>query len=212
MLKFFQKKKTPVTRAAPEGLRLYAVGDVHGRLDALELLVAAIREEPADGLQPCADHAGRLCRPRPPPRCEVMERLIAMEGDASLETRFIRGNHEETMLSFLGEPSLGATWCSFGGVETLLSYGVVAPLMSDPPEAWDAARDAFAAAIPASHVRFLQALEPAVEYGDYFFTHAGVRPGVELEEQDPHDMMWIRDDFLRGSATFSKCHRPRSYA
>ena len=215
MLNFFQRKKPPVTRAAPEGLRLYAVGDVHGRLDALELLVAAIREEGADGLGPVLIMLGDYVDRGPASR-QVIDRLVALEGDGSLETRFIRGNHEDTMLSFLGEPSLGATWCSFGGVETLLSYGVTAPLMSDPPEAWEAARDAFAAAIPPSHVRFLQALEPAVEYGDYFFTHAGVRPGVELDDQDPYDLMWIRDDFLRGSATFSKCivhgHTPEADA
>ena len=62
----------------------------------------------------------------------VLDRLIALEEDAALQTRFIRGNHEDTMLSFLGEASLGSTWCSFGGVETLQSYGVVAPLLSDP--------------------------------------------------------------------------------
>lgn len=215
MLNFFQRKKAPVTRTAPEGLRLYAVGDVHGRLDALELLVNAILDEPADGLSPVLIMLGDYVDRGPASR-QVIDRLINLEADAALATRFIRGNHEETMLSFLGEPSLGATWCGFGGVETLLSYGVVAPLMSDPSEAWEAARDTFAAAIPASHVRFLRALEPAVEYGDYFFTHAGVRPGVELEDQDPHDLMWIRDDFLRGSATFSKAivhgHTPEADA
>ena len=215
MLNFFQRKKAPVVRAAPEGLRLYAVGDVHGRLDALDLLVTAIREEPVGAFRPVLIMLGDYVDRGPASR-QVIEALIRLESDAALETRFIRGNHEETMLSFLGEPSLGATWCSFGGVETLLSYGVVAPLMGDPPEAWEAAREAFAAALPASHVRFLQALEPAVEYGDYFFTHAGVRPGVELDEQDPHDLMWIRDDFLRGSATFSKCivhgHTPEADA
>jgi serine/threonine protein phosphatase 1 len=215
MLNFFQRKKAPVVRAAPDGLRVYAVGDVHGRLDALNLLTDAIRAEPADGSRAVLIMLGDYMDRGPASR-EVLDRLIALEGDASLETRFIRGNHEETLLNFLDEPSLGPTWCSFGGVETLLSYGVVAPLMSDPPEAWEAARDAFAAAIPAAHVRFLQALESAVEYGDYFFTHAGVRPGVELDEQDPHDLMWIRDDFLRGSATFSKAivhgHTPEADA
>ena len=204
MLNFFQRKKTPVVRAAPRGTCASTpIGDVHGRLDVLDLLIAAIREEPADDLRPVLIMLGDYVDRGPASR-EVLNRLIALEGDATIETRFIRGNHEETMLSFLGEPTLGPTWCSFGGVETLQSYGVAAPLMGDPAEAWDAARQAFAAAIPATHVRFLQALEPAVEYGDYFFTHAGVRPGVELDDQDPHDLMWIRDDFLRGSATFSK--------
>ncbi len=215
MLNFFQRKKTPVPRAAPEGVRLYAVGDVHGRLDALDLLIDAIREEPAGGLRPVLIMLGDYVDRGPASR-GVIERLIGLANDASIETRFIRGNHEETMSSFLGEPTLGSTWCSFGGVETLQSYGVTAPLMNEPTEAWEAAREAFAAALPATHVRFLQALEPAVEYGDYFFTHAGVRPGVELDDQDPHDLMWIRDDFLRGSATFSKCivhgHTPEADA
>ncbi len=215
MLNFFQRKKTPVVRATPEGLRIYAVGDVHGRIDALDLLVGAIRAEPTHGLRPVLVMLGDYVDRGPASR-EVLDRLIALEGDSAIETRFIRGNHEETMLSFLSEPSLGATWCSFGGDETLMSYGVVAPLLSDAPEAWEEARGAFAALIPAAHVRFLQALEPAVEYGDYFFTHAGARPGVELDEQDPHDLMWIRDDFLRGSATFSKAivhgHTPEADA
>ncbi len=215
MLNFLQRKKPPVVRVAPEGLRLYAVGDVHGRLDALELLVSAILDEPADGSQPVLIMLGDYVDRGPASR-QVIDRLIALQGEASIETRFIRGNHEETMLSFLSEPSLGPSWCSFGGVETLQSYGVVAPLVADPTEAWESARQAFAAAIPASHVRFLQALEPAVEYGDYFFTHAGVRPGIELDAQDPHDLMWIRDEFLRGSATFSKAivhgHTPEADA
>ena len=215
MLSFFRRKKVPVVRAAADGLRLYAIGDVHGRLDALDLLIGAIRAEPSEGLRPVLVMLGDYVDRGPASR-DVLERLISLERDPSLETRFIRGNHEETMFGFLSEPSLGATWCSFGGVETLSSYGVVAPLSSDPPEAWEATRDAFVAALPTSHARFLQALEPAVEYGDYFFTHAGVRPGIGLDEQEPHDMMWIRDDFLRGSATFSKAivhgHTPEADA
>ncbi|WP_174301077.1 metallophosphoesterase family protein [Caulobacter sp. S45] len=220
MLNFFQRKKAPVLRSAPDGVRLYAVGDVHGRLDALDPLVAAIRSEPADGLRPVLIMLGDYVDRGPASR-GVIDLLISLQDDAALETRFIRGNHEETMLRFLEEPplrerSVGATWCSFGGVETLASYGVAAPSPADPPQAWEAARAAFAAAIPATHVRFLQALEPAVEYGDYFFTHAGVRPGVELDQQDPQDLMWIRDEFLRGSAVFSKAivhgHTPEADA
>ena len=203
MLDFLQRKKTPVVRVAPEGCRIYAVGDVHGRLDALDGLIAAIRSDAASAAQPILVMLGDYVDRGPASR-EVLDRLIELEGDARLETRFIRGNHDDTMLQFLTVPSIGASWCSFGGAETLKTYGVDAPLMNDDPQGWEAAREAFAAAISPQQVRFLQALEAYAEYGDYFFTHAGVRPGVELEEQDPHDLMWIRDDFLRGSATFSK--------
>ncbi len=203
MLNFFQRKKPPVVRAAPEGVRIYAIGDVHGRLDALDALLEAIWLDRATAGQAVIVMLGDYVDRGPASR-EVLDRLMGLRNVAALEARFIRGNHDETMLRFLEEPSLGPTWCGFGGAETLRSYGVVAPLMSDDTDGWEATRKAFAAAISADQVRFLQALEPCVEYGDYFFTHAGARPGVELDEQDPHDLMWIRDDFLRGSATFSK--------
>ena len=203
MLNFFQRKKTPLVRAAPEGLRIYAIGDVHGRLDALDVLIEAIQEEADGGCRRVLIMLGDYVDRGPASR-GVLEKLIALEREPAIETRFVRGNHDDTMLRFLDEPSLGPSWCSFGGAEALLSYGVAAPFTNDDPQAWEATREAFAAAIPATHVRFLQALEPCVDYGDYFFTHAGVRPGVELSDQDPYDLMWIRDDFLRGSATFSK--------
>jgi serine/threonine protein phosphatase 1 len=203
MLSFFQRKKPVAVRAAPEGFRLYAVGDVHGRLDALNALVAAIHEDTKTAEHPVLIMLGDYVDRGPASR-QVIERLIELESDPHLETRFIRGNHDETMLRFVTEPTVGTSWCSFGGAETLQSYGVQAPTMGDDTEAWEAASAAFAAAIPSGHVRFLQALEPSVEYGDYFFTHAGVRPGVDLSDQDLHDLMWIRDDFLRGSAAFSK--------
>ena len=204
MLNFFQRKRPPVVRAAPDGNRLYAIGDVHGRLDALDILLEAIRADALQGdLHPVLVMLGDYVDRGPASR-GVIERLIELERDPMLETRFIRGNHDDTMMRFTAEPSIGVSWCGFGGVETLQSYGVTAPLTSDDTEAWAAAQTAFAAALPADHLRFLRALEPYVEYGDYFFTHAGVRPGVELDDQDGHDLMWIREEFLRGSATFSK--------
>ena len=204
MLNFFGRKRPPVVRAAPEGQRLYAVGDVHGRLDALDALLAAIRADMAEGdRHPILIMLGDYVDRGPASR-GVIERLLELERDPDLDAAFIRGNHDETMMRFAGEPSAGPTWCGFGGGETLQSYGVAAPLLNDDPPAWAAAQEQFAAALPAAHLRFLQALQPAVEHGDYFFTHAGVRPGVELEDQDPHDLMWIRDEFLRASATFAK--------
>ena len=204
MLKFLQRKRPAAVRAAPEGYRLYAVGDVHGRLDALDALLDALRADMVrDNLHPVLIMLGDYVDRGPASRA-VIGRLLDLERDSDLETAFIRGNHDETMMRFASEPSVGSSWCGFGGGETLQSYGVAATLLGDDPEAWSATQQAFAAALPPDHLRFLRSLQPYVTYGDYFFTHAGVRPGVELEEQDPHDLMWIREEFLRGSATFSK--------
>ncbi len=203
MLNFLQRKKPPLIRAAPDGVSVYAIGDVHGRLDVMDTLLAAIRLDTPAERRPILVMLGDYVDRGPASR-GVLQRLTELEEDPGLETRFIRGNHEDTLLRFLEEPTLGPTWCGFGGAETLQSYGVVAPLMNDDAPAWEAARQSFAAALPPAHLRLLQALEPSVEYGDYFFTHAGVRPGAELVDQDPYDLMWIREEFLRGSATFSK--------
>ena len=204
MLNFFHRKKSPMVRAAPEGCRLYAIGDVHGRLDALDALLDAIYADSGEsGGHPVLVMLGDYIDRGPASR-GVIQRLVQLKRDRFLETRFVRGNHEDTMMHFLREPTVGPSWCGFGGAETLQSYGVTAPLLSDDLDGWAATQTAFAAALPQDHLRFLQALEPYVEYGDYFFTHAGVRPGVALAEQAPYDMMWIRDDFLRSSAVFAK--------
>jgi serine/threonine protein phosphatase 1 len=179
------------------------VGDVHGRLDALDALVGAIRRDARTAAHAVLVMLGDYVDRGPASR-QVIERLVELGRDPHLQTRFVRGNHDDTMLNFLADPAVGPSWCGFGGVETLRSYGVTAPPERDDAQGWADVSAAFRAAIPDAHVRFLQALEPWVEYGDYFFTHAGVRPGVALAEQDPNDLMWIRETFLRSSAVFSK--------
>jgi serine/threonine protein phosphatase 1 len=107
------------------------------------------------------------------------------------------------MLTFLADPEFGPTWASYGGGPTLASYGVAAPT-GRQPEAWAEARDALTKAVPAHQLRFLNALEPSVEYGDYIFVHAGLRPGVALEDQTEQDKLWIRDEFLQERRPFAK--------
>jgi len=126
----------------------------------------------------------------------VIERLSADPLPGFATVRLI-GNHEEAMLAFLDGESDGRDWLSFGGLETLMSYGV--PLHSLPrtEEAVQALRAALADAVPARHLAFLRGCALHHSVGDYLFVHAGVRPGISLERQTPTDMMWIRDDFLR---------------
>jgi serine/threonine protein phosphatase 1 len=118
------------------------------------------------------------------------------------ETHHLRGNHDQALLEFLEKPSSYRTWRRFGADETLLSYGVEPP--ADTESAMAFARDELAEKLPAPHLRFLQDLQPFVQIGAYHFVHAGVRPGLPLEDQSLEDMMWIRGEFLDCEDDFGK--------
>ncbi len=198
----FRPKARPVTAASTAGRVVYAIGDIHGHLDLLDDLLDLI----------ASDHASlkRSDRPvlvfvgdyvdRGPDSKGVIDRLIALSAASqhqwAFEVRTLMGNHEQTMLSFLENPEAGAAWVEFGGGETMASYGVARPVGRVDAEAWSTIQKQFQQATPESHVAFLRALELSAAYGDYFFAHAGVRPGVALDDQSPEDLMWIRGDFL----------------
>jgi serine/threonine protein phosphatase 1 len=182
----------------PAGQAVYAIGDVHGRLDLLDDLLVRIRQDAdqhasdsARSLVFLGDYVDRGSESR-----GVVERVL-IDPLPGFTTVRLMGNHEEAMLAFLDGESDGLDWLSFGGLETLMSYGV--PLRSLPhtQEAVTALREALAEAVPAGHVKFLRACVLHYSVGDYVFVHAGVRPGISLERQTSTDLMWIRDDFLR---------------
>ena len=180
--------------AGPDGLGLYAIGDVHGRDDLLAALIAAIA---ADGAaQP---HNLMVCLgdyvDRGPASAAVVERLSRFHaGNFTLVP--LKGNHEHLMLQFLADPDEGGPWLANGGTATLASYGVaVGPGWPDRL-GYATLRDALARNLPAHHRRFLDTLATSHAVGDYLFVHAGIRPGVALEDQDPHDLIWIRSRFL----------------
>lgn len=188
----------------PEGLRLYAVGDIHGRDDLLAPLMSDIA---ADGKRHpdkrkilifLGDYVDRGLQSK-----QVIDRLLGLDlGD--FKTVFLKGNHELAMLQFLGDAQFGRTWKYYGGLETLHSYGINELTLSDDPEDFERARENLIRVLPVDHLRFLETLLPSVEYGDYFFVHAGVRPGVSLARQIEDDLLWIRDDFLQSRASFGK--------
>ena len=127
---------------------------------------------------------------------DVVERLL-QDPLPGFNTVRLLGNHEEAMLDFLDERSDGLDWLSYGGLETLLSYGVPLRSLPNTLAASVELRRALAAALPKSHEAFYRACALHHAVGDYVFVHAGIRPGISLEKQDPADLMWIRDDFLR---------------
>jgi serine/threonine protein phosphatase 1 len=190
----------PVTRpgTVPAGQAVYAVGDVHGRLDLLEDLLVRIRE---DAGQHSADSARSLIFlgdyvDRGPESRGVVEAVMSdlLPGFTIV---CLLGNHEEAMLSFLEGESDGLDWLSFGGLETLLSYGVPLRSLPDSGEAVKALQAALIEAVPERHVAFFRNCLLHYSVGDYVFVHAGVRPGITLEKQTQTDLLWIRDDFLR---------------
>jgi len=195
----FAKGFAKSPRRVPDGLRIYAVGDIHGCVTQLQALLDAVVD---DGRHwEGAKHIvflGDYCD-RGPDSKGVIERLLA--GVAGFEATYLRGNHDQAVLDFLQDPLVYRNWRAYGAPETLLSYGVIPPRFDDEA-AFLTARDQFAAALPASHLRFLQNLQYFSKIGDYFFVHAGVRPGVQLEKQVPEDLLWIRDEFLMSNADF----------
>ncbi|MDO8288383.1 MAG: metallophosphoesterase family protein [Parvibaculum sp.] len=193
-----------VQPSVPEDMRLYAVGDIHGRNDLLEQLLTDVA---ADGclyadkrkvLIFLGDYVDRGLQSR-----QVIERLSTLDLEG-FETVFLKGNHELAMMQFLGDAQFGRTWKYYGGLETLHSYGINELTLSDNPDDFEAARRRFNEILPLRHRQFLEFLPLSVTFGDYFFTHAGVRPGISLARQIEDDLLWIRDDFLNSRSSFGK--------
>lgn len=186
------------------GQVIYAVGDIHGRYDLLELmleLIAADAAELSAGARLLAVFLGDYVDRGPDSR-NVLERLSCLESAATL--RFLKGNHEAVMLNFLEDSAVGPQWSQFGGSETLASYGVAVPASAADTQGWRQARDELAASLPDAHLAFLRGLDLSAEAGDYFFAHAGVRPGRRLDAQTEQDLLWIREDFLGDNRALPK--------
>lgn len=180
---------------APQGLRLYAVGDIHGRLDLLQemdrLIAADARSaKGATGIIMLGDYIDRG-----PDSAGVIQHLIdakARDGRVTL-----RGNHEVYVLELLDDPSVLARWRRYGGVEALASWGIDLSTLSPAEIEVEAPAIAksFLASLPPAHRRFFEATALSYRAGDYFFAHAGIRPGVPLDAQHDIDLLTIREPF-----------------
>jgi serine/threonine protein phosphatase 1 len=186
----------------PDDTRIYAIGDVHGRVDLLREMFSAIDDSlashPIDNVVQVlvGDYIDRGPHSR-----QVIDALIARAKQHAMV--YLKGNHENYAVQFLADPSVLSEWKQVGGMSTLLSYGLQ-PRTQDDPETRQEISTAFRSALPDSHRRFLQSLHLTYSCGDFFFAHAGVRPGVPLGEQREQDLLWIRDDFLLHEEDFGK--------
>ena len=193
---FMFSSRQPSSPRGAKAHRAYVVGDIHGRLDLLEALLDTIHSDLAERppRKALLVFVGDLID-RGPSSAQVVERLRTY-GHDGVRPVFLLGNHEEVLLRILdGEASLIESWLRFGGAQCLKSYGVDPGALTAMPDAGKL--QAVRLAIPAEHVEFLKSFADTLRFGDYLFVHAGIRPGVELEEQRQSDLRWIREPFLR---------------
>ncbi|MBW0007121.1 MAG: serine/threonine protein phosphatase [Sphingomonas sp.] len=184
--------------SGPDGYRAYVVGDIHGRLDLLEDLLAKIHADlqhrPVE--KALLVFVGDLID-RGPASAQVVERLRTYKRPG-VRTVFLLGNHEEVLLRILnGDFSLITKWRWFGGSECLQSYGIEPGSFVNLND--EQALGVVRTAIPKEHAKFLESFVDSCRFGDYLFVHAGIRPGVELEQQSQNDLRWIREHFLLDS-------------
>lgn len=190
----FNRQKQLSPKGKP-GQRVYAIGDIHGCLSLLKKLLHQIKTD-NDYRHTTETHLvflGDLID-RGPNSQGVIEFLMKFPYDFA-RPLFIMGNHEEMLIRALsGEPHLLPGWLDHGGYACLESYGVDQRQLMR--QRLDVLEHIVKTAIPNSHIQFLRGFLDYVQCGDFFFTHAGVRPGVSLKNQTAHEMRWIRDPFL----------------
>ena len=197
--------KAMAAASTPPGTRIYAIGDIHGRLDLLlrlHELIAADANRAHQGrrvLVYIGDYIDRgpnsagvidLLLDRPVPGFEIVHLL---------------GNHEDTLLQFPDDMTVGPSWLTYGGVQTLASYFIDVSQGS-----WRDERELrrlqgeIRRRVPRRHVEFLRNLPLTHVEGDYLFVHAGIRPGIPLARQERDDLLWIRDEFLHSTEDHGK--------
>lgn len=194
------KKAVPLrpldTARVPDGLRVYAIGDIHGRDDLLTLLLAKIEADnaargPADTQ---IIFLGDLVD-RGPGSAAVIETAMALKASGK-NVRFLMGNHEEVFVNVCrkADPKVTRFFLRIGGEETVLSY----PITRDEYISLDMEQltERLPSLVPEEHLAFIESFEDQIVIGDYAFVHAGIRPGVALAEQKPSDLRWIREEFV----------------
>ena len=199
----------------PDDCRIYAIGDIHGRADLLVKLLDKIvlhtQSRPEASNQVLIFLGDYINRGRQAK--EVID-ILTSALPQNFETIFLKGNHEVLLERFLDDPAkqLGV-WLTYGGSDTMTSYGVNAEEVELGEDFNMHCRDLLLEAMPPRHRAFFRNLKLCVTMGDYFFVHAGVRPGVPLEDQIEDDLLWISKEFLEHDELFDKVivhgHIPR---
>jgi len=186
-------------------VRVYAIGDIHGRSDLLADLHNRIRADASlavQGTRCVVIYLGDYVD-RGPDSPGVIDTLLSrpLPGFARV---FLRGNHEAQFLDFMEHGKGGGEWLRLGGDATIHAYRVPWPTTGDEHERLAALAANLSRAVPREHKDFLRSLRNFASIGDYFFVHAGVDPMRPLDDQDPRDLLWIRRRFLDWQENFGK--------
>ncbi len=192
-------------RGLPEGVRIYALGDIHGRVDLLKSIQNEIDKD-LSSLDPettvkqvfLGDYIDRGQNSK-----EVIDFLTGVPTRDNVEYVFLKGNHESTLLDFVDDELTLTAWKSFGGIETLHSYGLDVSKIHNESN-YKELQKKFIQVFPESHHDFFRGLKTSYSLGGYFFCHAGVRPGVALDDQSEDDLIWIREEFLSSTVDHGK--------
>lgn len=181
----------------PENTKLYVIGDTHGHLDLLMNLHHQIKDDLAK--KPTEKYKIIFLGDyidRGPDSKGCIDYLIKLMND-NPNVICLKGNHEEKLILFLDDPiKMARSFLTYGGAECAVSYGVLPVSMSAPDAEMRKFRDELSAAIPKSHIKFIDELLISQIEGDYMCVHAGVKPGVPLDQQVDHDLMTIRSEFI----------------
>jgi serine/threonine protein phosphatase 1 len=185
---------------APDGLTLYLIGDIHGRLDLLRAVQRQVDEDRASvrSQRTLEIYLGDYID-RGPDSAGVISQLIGRA--QQVEAVFLRGNHEQLLLDFLHGVDCLGEWLAVGATATMLSYGV-APDVLSRTLAVETVRGHLSAVLPPEHRRFLEETATYARVGAYLAVHAGLRPGISLEDQDASDLLGIRREFLEHTGDF----------
>lgn len=197
-------ESTPDSASTPDDTIVYAIGDVHGRVEPLAKLLETIRGD-ASGQRASrrvlvflGDYVDRGPQSR-----QVIELLLS-DPAPEFETVFLKGNHEAWLLAFLENAAVGEQWLDGGGLATLLSYKAAPAAPARTAQALESLRESFAEVFPENHKTFLAGLATAHIEGDYAFAHAGIRPGVPLAEQREEDLLWGCGEFIEDERDHGK--------
>lgn len=191
--------------ALPDGVRIYSIGDIHGSARELNVLLERITQDLKE--RPIAQaeivlHGDYV--DRGPQSADVLTRLAL--GQFPAPTTTLRGNHEEMLLNFVSDPTSLASWRHVGGLETLHSFGIDVSAIGSvrSTEQYSEVHGHFLRALGDARLKAVEETLLSYSVGGYFFCHAGIRPGVALERQQPRDLLWIRDEFLSSGANHGK--------
>lgn len=198
-----RSRSNPIAKPKlPDGIRIYAVSDIHGRVDLLQQVFAAIDHHLAHAGPARALHVflGDYIDRGPASR-QTIDLLI--ERGRRHESIFLKGNHEAFLMEVLHDASRLQSWKQYGGFQTLMSYGLVPPINPNKEQQEELVRELLQL-MPDRHRHFYNNLRMSFMCGDFFFAHAGVRPGVPLRQQREEDLLWIRDEFLQSDDNFGK--------